>query len=69
MLTETQEVYTWGNGGAGRLGHGDHAPSFVPRPIEALIGRRVCSISSVWDHTLALTDGGVAYSWGLNYEV
>ena len=64
-ITEDGHAYSWGEGDEGRLGHGDDASSSVPRLIRGLLGRRVCSISCVWDHSAALTDGGRVYSWGL----
>ena len=60
-------VLTWGDGLDGRLGHGDSQPVAIPKPLPsaAFGGRRVVSVSCVWDHTVALTDGGGVYSWGL----
>ena len=58
-------VFSWGEGQDGRLGHGDYESSSVPRCVSGLHGVRVCAISSVWEHTLALSDSGRVYSWGL----
>ena len=60
-------AYSWGDGLDGRLGHGDASPSFVPRRICGFGGQRVCAVSCVWDHTVALTDGGAVFSWGLGH--
>lgn len=35
-LTAANEVYTWGHGDGGRLGHGDNSQCLVPTPVHAL---------------------------------
>eukprot|EP00656_Telonema_subtile_P046328 TRINITY_DN5272_c0_g1_i1.p1 TRINITY_DN5272_c0_g1~~TRINITY_DN5272_c0_g1_i1.p1 ORF type:complete len:1086 (+),score=432.55 TRINITY_DN5272_c0_g1_i1:162-3419(+) len=35
-LTNSKEPHTWGMGGSGRLGHGEHSDSVVPRSVAAL---------------------------------
>lgn len=38
MLTDCGEIFTWGRGGFGRLGHGNREPADSPKRIEALEG-------------------------------
>ena len=38
MLTDCGEIFTWGRGGFGRLGHGNREAADSPRRIEALEG-------------------------------
>ena len=38
VLTHDGEVYTWGRGDDGRLGHGDNGWKYVPRLVNALSG-------------------------------
>lgn len=65
-VTDEGAVYSFGDGLDGRLGHGDSAPCAHPRLLSgAFGGQRVIAVSCVWDHTIALTDGGGVYSWGL----
>ncbi|XP_042446217.1 PH, RCC1 and FYVE domains-containing protein 1-like isoform X3 [Zingiber officinale] len=45
VLTSRSEVYTWGRGSNGRLGHGDTEDRKTPSLIEALKDRHVKSIS------------------------
>lgn len=65
-ITSSGELYTWGLGEYGRLGHGDNATQLKPRLVQALVGQRVVQVAcgSRDAQTLALTDEGVVYSWG-----
>ncbi|KAK4795033.1 hypothetical protein SAY86_013027 [Trapa natans] len=45
VLTSRSEVYTWGKGANGRLGHGDVEDKNVPTLVEALKDRNVKNIS------------------------
>ncbi|GMH29196.1 hypothetical protein Nepgr_031039 [Nepenthes gracilis] len=45
VLTSRSEVFTWGNGANGRLGHGDSEDRKSPTLVEALKDRHVKSIS------------------------
>jgi alpha-tubulin suppressor-like RCC1 family protein len=45
VLTSRSEVYTWGMGANGRLGHGDLSDKKTPTIVEALQDRHVKSIS------------------------
>ncbi|CAG5129601.1 unnamed protein product, partial [Candidula unifasciata] len=60
------DLYTWGLGDYGRLGHGDNTTQLKPKQVMALAGQRVIQVAcgSRDAQTLALTDEGVVYSWG-----
>ncbi|KAK8921153.1 Ultraviolet-B receptor UVR8 [Platanthera zijinensis] len=45
VLTSKNEVYTWGKGTNGQLGHGDHNNRDIPTLIEALTDKQVKSVS------------------------
>lgn len=64
VLTEEGEVYTWGRGDDGRLGHGDNGWKYVPRMVEALRGKNIVQVTCGSYHTAAITDRGELYSWG-----
>lgn len=64
VLTEDGEVYTWGRGDDGRLGHGDNGWKYVPRTVEALRGKNIVQVTCGSYHTAAITDRGELYSWG-----
>eukprot|EP01120_Amphizonella_sp_Union-15-10_P015595 TRINITY_DN8059_c0_g1_i1.p1 TRINITY_DN8059_c0_g1~~TRINITY_DN8059_c0_g1_i1.p1 ORF type:complete len:544 (+),score=83.19 TRINITY_DN8059_c0_g1_i1:76-1707(+) len=66
------EVYTWGDGEQGQLGYGaidaiiSQQSSNIPRRVkEALFGQRIIQISCGTYHTIALSDNGTVYAWGL----
>ncbi|XP_064637694.1 E3 ubiquitin-protein ligase HERC2-like isoform X2 [Lineus longissimus] len=60
------DLYTWGLGEYGRLGHGDNTTQLRPKQVKALAGQRVVQIAcgSRDAQTLALTDEGIVFSWG-----
>jgi alpha-tubulin suppressor-like RCC1 family protein len=65
-IGEGGELFSWGNGCYGLLGHGDelHHPS--PKRIEALRGIRLSSVAVGMFHALALAEDGMVYAWGSN---
>ncbi|EOA13376.1 hypothetical protein CARUB_v10026414mg [Capsella rubella] len=60
------EVYSWGWGDFGRLGHGNSSDLFTPLPIKALHGIRIKQIACGDSHCLAVTMEGEVQSWGRN---
>ncbi|KAK9903587.1 hypothetical protein WJX75_009396 [Coccomyxa subellipsoidea] len=62
----SNEVYSWGWGDFGRLGHGDCNDVFIPQPIKALAGRNIVKVACGDTHTLAITDTGELFSFGRN---
>ncbi|XP_026481647.1 E3 ubiquitin-protein ligase HERC2-like [Ctenocephalides felis] len=65
-ITSSGELYTWGLGEYGRLGHGDNCTQVKPKLVKALSGHRVVQIAcgSRDAQTLCLTDQGLVFSWG-----
>ena len=63
-ITADGAVWSWGDGGRGKLGHGDTQDQLLPKRIEALVGRRVVAVSAGYVHSLALTADGAVWSWG-----
>ncbi|CAJ0961840.1 unnamed protein product [Ranitomeya imitator] len=65
-ITAAGELYTWGKGRYGRLGHGDSEDQLKPKLVEALQGYRVIDIAcgSGDAQTLCLTDDDTVWSWG-----
>jgi alpha-tubulin suppressor-like RCC1 family protein len=66
------EVYAWGDNSRGQLGFATAADSttgasnsLVPKLIPSFIGIRVTAISAGAGHTVALTDVGAVYGWGM----
>ncbi|KFM56578.1 E3 ubiquitin-protein ligase HERC2, partial [Stegodyphus mimosarum] len=65
-ISSSGELYTWGLGDYGRLGHGDLVTQTKPKMVMAFAGKRVKQVScgSRDAQTLALTDDDMVYSWG-----
>ena len=66
-LTSDGEVFTFGDGDNGRLGHGDDDDEPIPRRIESLrgvCGMRVVQISAGCKHTVVLTSRGTVFTFG-----
>lgn len=66
LLTKNGEVYSFGCGSFGRLGHGDHNHQSLPRIVVAMRGKVVTQISAGGWFSLALSDKGQVFSWGCN---
>ena len=64
-LTQGGELWTWGRGEHGRLGHGDDRDQPVPRRVVALSDRNVRAIACGGAHTVALVVPSAVYTWGL----
>ncbi|XP_057778884.1 uncharacterized protein LOC130997551 isoform X3 [Salvia miltiorrhiza] len=69
------EVYTWGFGRGGRLGHPDfdihsgQAAVITPRQVTMGLGaRRVNAVAAAKHHTVVATEGGEVFTWGSNRE-
>ena len=46
------------------LGHGGHERELHPRQVMALKDKVLVHVACGWDHSLAVTDHGILYSWG-----
>lgn len=63
-ITDSNNLYTWGRGQHGRLGHGLVEDEPVPRLVEALVGNPVFMVSCGEYHTVCATANGI-YTFGL----
>lgn len=63
---EEQQVYSWGWGDFGRLGHGNSSDVFTPQPVKALQGIQIKQLACGDSHCLAVTMDGEVQSWGRN---
>ncbi len=64
VLTDEGEVFSFGEGGCGQLGHGDDEDELVPQVIEELRGTRVVAVATGYGHSMVLTDEGEVLSFG-----
>ncbi|KAK4769686.1 hypothetical protein SAY87_030218 [Trapa incisa] len=69
------EVFTWGFGRGGRLGHPEfdihsgQAAVITPRQVTSGLGlRHVKAIAAAKHHTVIATEGGEVFTWGSNRE-
>ncbi len=63
-LTQDGRVFSWGHGKAGRLGHGSEDTHAEPSLIQSLAHLKMVQVAAGENHSLAVTDSGVVYSWG-----
>ncbi|XP_072201312.1 RCC1 domain-containing protein 1 [Excalfactoria chinensis] len=65
-LGEAGEVYGWGGGRHGQLGHGSLESEQQPRLVEALGGVPMRAVAAGGWHSACISDGGDLYVWGWN---
>ena len=60
------DVWTWGSGANGRLGHNNTTEMSVPTRITlaAFSNAIIIAISAGWEHSMALDVGGNVWTWG-----
>ncbi|XP_049884481.1 probable E3 ubiquitin-protein ligase HERC2 isoform X2 [Pectinophora gossypiella] len=63
-LSADGEVYSWGEGEDGKLGHGNRVSYDRPKLITALSGLEVVQIACGGAHSACLTARGRIYTWG-----
>ncbi|KAG6773499.1 hypothetical protein POTOM_020781 [Populus tomentosa] len=65
-ITVDGELYMWGKNSNGQLGLGKKAENVVPVPtkVECLSGINIKMVALASEHSIAVTDGGQALSWG-----
>eukprot|EP00602_Paraphysomonas_sp_CaronLab_P007962 CAMPEP_0185034642 /NCGR_PEP_ID=MMETSP1103-20130426/24704_1 /TAXON_ID=36769 /ORGANISM="Paraphysomonas bandaiensis, Strain Caron Lab Isolate" /LENGTH=667 /DNA_ID=CAMNT_0027571381 /DNA_START=134 /DNA_END=2137 /DNA_ORIENTATION=+ len=66
VITKSGNVYSFGLGKFGILGHGDDETWQIPRQIMSLQRQRVKQVALGKFHALCLTYNGKLYSWGRN---
>ncbi|KAB2001996.1 hypothetical protein ES319_D11G035200v1 [Gossypium barbadense] len=64
LVTKQGQIFSWGEGRGGRLGHGVEADVSQPRLIGALNGSAIGLVACGEFHTCAVTLSGDLYTWG-----
>lgn len=64
IVTKQGQIFSWGQGSGGRLGHGDENDVFFPKLINALDGSDIDSVACGEFHSCAVTNSGDLYTWG-----
>jgi len=68
-LTNSGDVYSWGSGAHGALGHGDDSDRDIPTRIAGFPeDTGVTQIAVGWQHCVAVTDMGKLFVWGCGSE-
>ncbi|XP_035168092.1 RCC1 domain-containing protein 1 [Oxyura jamaicensis] len=60
------EIYGWGGGRHGQLGHGGLESEQQPRLVEALAGVPMRAVAAGGWHSASISEGGDLYMWGWN---
>lgn len=66
VVTRLGNIYSWGNGRYGALGHGDEDSTQVPKQILSLLKITIKRIACGYFHAVALSEAGELWSWGRN---
>ena len=63
-VTKDGELFTWGEGQYGKLGHGDETNQRTPKRVDALVGVKAIQVSCGLCHTAFCTEDGKVYAFG-----
>ncbi|KAM5291210.1 RCC1 domain-containing protein 1 isoform 2-T2 [Glossophaga mutica] len=66
LLDEAGQVYSWGGGRQGQLGHGTLEAEPEPRLLEALQGLPMAEVAAGGWHSVCVSETGDIYTWGWN---
>ncbi|KIY92016.1 putative E3 ubiquitin-protein ligase HERC2 [Monoraphidium neglectum] len=64
LLTRGGEVYTWGSGAGGKLGHGTSSSVAAPQQVVRLFGKGAVAVACGHTYTAAVLRDGGLYTWG-----
>lgn len=67
-VSEEGIVFSWGKGSNGRLGLGTVEDMPTPQEVKALRNIRIIQVSCGASHSLALSDKGEVFSWGIGTD-
>jgi alpha-tubulin suppressor-like RCC1 family protein len=64
LVTDSGELYSFGSGESGQLGHGDSENQFLPRSVTSFQGVRMACAAGNYGHSLTVTETGQLFSFG-----
>jgi alpha-tubulin suppressor-like RCC1 family protein len=67
-ICEGGELFSWGSGVLGRLGHGDARDQPLPKHVEALRDIRMSGAAARTRHAIALSEDGQVCIWGEDFH-
>jgi alpha-tubulin suppressor-like RCC1 family protein len=62
-VTPKGEVFTWGDGAHGALGHGTSSRAMKPRHVKSLVGKVATDACCGSYHTSVVTREGELFTW------
>jgi alpha-tubulin suppressor-like RCC1 family protein len=66
VLTNSGELYAWGGNWYGQIGNGNFDNQSIPIKVNGFNDEKVIQITCGEWHSMALTESGHVFSWGLN---
>lgn len=67
-VSDEGTVFSWGKGSSGRLGIGTLENTPIPQELKALRGIRIVQVACGASHSMALSDQGHVFSWGIGTD-
>ena len=67
ILDDKGDVYTWGYGGNGRLGHGDETSRVAPSRVHDIPPHEIAAVAAGGAFTVARSKSGLAIAWGAGH--
>lgn len=67
-VADSGELYTWGVGFYGCLGHGDESSLTTPKLVEKLRGEKITAVTGGAFHSMATTEDGRLFVWGRDHR-
>lgn len=68
VVKENGELWSFGQNLSGQLGYATNVDSHIPNPVPQLVMRDIKSVSGGEQHSLAIGEDGILWSFGLNYH-
>jgi alpha-tubulin suppressor-like RCC1 family protein len=65
VINRIGQIFTFGYNGYGQLGHGDTDRRHSPTVVRSLQGLQVIAVAAGQHHTMALTNDGSVFTWGI----
>lgn len=63
-MLEYGQLFSWGKGKSGQLGHGNTENVCKPTLVSSLQSSRIVHVCCGWDHSLCVSEAGTILSWG-----